>query len=198
VDGDRLAQIYGAGVRYFEVHNEPNVNSEGLGANWQNGAAFAEFFGVVCASLRARYKDIRLGFPGLSPGPAGPDGRYPEDKFLQEAAAAVQNADFFGLHAYWGADGSDYQVAVSRVRTLCQRYPNKIVLVTEFSNNDPNLDKAAKGNQYRQFYQAVQTLPANLGAVFAFCLASTSSFASETWVETNGATSAIVGKVAQA
>jgi len=196
--GDGLAQIYNAGVRYFEVHNEPNLHDEGMWQNWQNGADFAVFFNAVAARLRAKYKDIKLGFPGLSPSFAAPNIRYPEEKFHEEAAAAIEKADFLALHAYWGGDGSHFQVAVDRVHAYCDQYRDKILLVTEFSNNAEGVDKPVKGDDYRLFYQAMKALPANLGAVFSYCLASTSGFQPETWLEKDGSASPIVAKVAQA
>jgi len=49
-----LSALYQVGVRYFEVHNEPNLKLEGLEWNWRNGAEFGSWFTQVLGILRQR------------------------------------------------------------------------------------------------------------------------------------------------
>ncbi|MBI5567636.1 MAG: C39 family peptidase, partial [Chloroflexi bacterium] len=54
---------YEMGVRYFEVHNEPNLDIEGDGWNWNGGAGFGAWLSQVRALLRQRHGDLKLGYP---------------------------------------------------------------------------------------------------------------------------------------
>jgi murein DD-endopeptidase MepM/ murein hydrolase activator NlpD len=190
-----LARVFNAGVRYFEVHSEPNLTGEGLFSNWRDGREFADFFIQVAARLRNRYRGARFGFPGLSPGPDIPGRRAASERFLSEAAAALRDADFLGTHVYWGGDGSTVADALRELDAFLRAHPDKIVLLTEFSNNAQGVSKDAKGDQYREFYQGLKNLPPNLGAAFAFCLSSTGEFQHETWVEKGGGLSGIFGRL---
>jgi murein DD-endopeptidase MepM/ murein hydrolase activator NlpD len=194
-DNGPMMRAFKAGVRYFEVHNEPNLSDEGLGINWNDGREFADFFTQVVARLRQRFHGAKFGFPGCSPGDAIPGRREVMDRFLMEAAAAVRLADFMCCHVYWGGDGSTPDTALRQLEQFCRKYPDKIVLLTEFSHNGGGIDKAVKGDQYRDFYRAIQTMPPNLGAAFSFCLSSTGTFQAETWIEKNGTLSGIVPKL---
>jgi lysozyme len=165
-----MLRAYNSGVRYFEVHNEPNLVPEGLGVNWHDGEAFARFFNTVVDLLRPRFPEARFGFPGLSPGFTFADRPIEFWTFLAQAQPAIERADFLCTHTYWGGDGSDVQTAVGLLRAFCQRYPQRVVFCTEFSNNSPVASREAKMDEYAVFYQACQALPPNLGAVFAYAL----------------------------
>ena len=64
-----LTGCYQAGVRYFEVHNEPNLDIEGMSWNWANGAEFGSWLTQVINLLKPRFPEARWGYPGLSPQP---------------------------------------------------------------------------------------------------------------------------------
>jgi hypothetical protein len=82
----------------------------------------------------------------------------------------VAQADFLGCHVYWGQMGVDLQAAVDQLRRFCERFPQKRILCTEFSNNNPALSREAKADEYAEFYAACRGLPPNLGAMFAYVL----------------------------
>jgi hypothetical protein len=206
IDGgsQALARAVSTGIQFFEVHNEPNLSDEGCFAHWQNGAEFAEFFIRVLNRLRERFPGVQFGFPGVSPGGelAGivlPDGRVrgkraPSDRFLEQAAPAIRAADFLCTHVYWGGDGSTFEQAVAELRATCERFPDKVVFATEFSNNHREVPKEQKAEQYLAFYRAVRALPPNLGAVFSYCLsASDPTFAHEAWLDGGGFTPIAAG-----
>jgi hypothetical protein len=165
--GDAAFKLYQAGVRYFEVHNEPNLPQEGLGVSWADGAGFGAWFSRVVDLLRARMPDGKFGFPGLSPQPNVPD-------FLDGAAQAIAKADWVGVHCYWQNDGTGHWEMRSNDggmywRGFRDRYPDKLLMITEFSNNNPAVNYADKGRQYATYLQLLRH-EANLGAVFAFAL----------------------------
>ena len=47
-----LVPFYSRGVRYFEVHNEPNLVPEGWTQSWSDGQSFGAWFLDVVNRLR--------------------------------------------------------------------------------------------------------------------------------------------------
>lgn len=185
-NADAALRLYDNGVRYFEVHNEPNIHTasapEGMWIMWRNGKEFGDFYLESVAILKDLLPGAHFGFPGLSPGGDVPNVRADSEIFLAQAETAIRQADFVCTHAYWGKDGSTYLDAIAQIQTFCDRYPDKLIFVTEFSNNSENVGKDIKGREYVQFYTEAEKLQSNLGGLFAFVLSSTSDeFAHETW-----------------
>jgi hypothetical protein len=189
---DGAKRLYDAGIRYFEVHNEPNVHSqaspEGQGIAWENGEEFGEFFLEAVDILKRSFPEALFGWPGLSPGPqhvptpSQPYLRYDSAAFEEEAALAIKEADFLCMHTYWGADGSSVLDSVAKVKAFCEKYPRQVIFVSEFSNTHPNIGKDVKGREYVQFYRETARLHPNLGGLFSYVLSSLNeSYASETW-----------------
>lgn len=54
-------------------------------------------------------------------------------------------------------------------RGFRDRFPHKLLMITEFSNNSASIDPVEKGRQYARYYQLLRNEP-NLGAAFAFAL----------------------------
>jgi len=170
-DGNNpMTRAYNSGIRYFEVHNEVNLTVEGCGVNWRNGAEFARFFNAVVEVLKPRFPEAKFGFPGLSPGPVFNVRPIDMWEFLDQAKAATDRADFMCCHCYWGGDGSDYTVAVKDLRRFCDKYPSKLVVCSEFSNNHRDVSRDAKAEQIAKFFTAIEALPSNLGAAFIYVL----------------------------
>lgn len=165
--GESARKLYLAGVRYFEVHNEPNLPQEGLGVSWANGAEFGAWFIQVVDLLRGSMPQAQFGWPGLSPQPNVPD-------FLDGAAQAIARADWVGVHCYWQNDGEGHWEMRSSDggmywRGFRDRYPDKLLMITEFSNNNRHASYADKGRQYAEYVRLLRHEP-NLGAAFAFAL----------------------------
>jgi hypothetical protein len=165
-----MIRAFNAGVRFFEVHNEPNLVNEGLGVNWRDGAEFARFFQAVVEVLRPRFPGAQFGFPGLSPGAVGGPRLIDSAAFLQQARAAVEQADFICTHVYWGQEGVDLAGAIDQLRAFCAQFPRQRIICSEFSNNNPFVEREAKADQYADFYRACGALPPNLGAMFVYAL----------------------------
>ena len=164
-DGAHAA--YQAGVRFFEVHNEPNLESEGMGWNWSNGAEFSSWLTQVMTLMRQRLPEIRLGFPGLSPQPN-------VSAFLDGASPAIAYCDWVGAHCYWqSASQGPFPMTSTEAgmywRRFRQRFPGKLLMLTEFSNNQAGVDPVEKGRQYARYYQLLRS-EVNLGAAFSFAL----------------------------
>lgn len=169
-----LDGFYAEGVRYFQIHNEPNLESEGFGWNWANGVEFAKWLNEVLVLLRARYPEAKWGYPGLSPQPN-------TEVFWADSKPAMDNCDWVGVHAYWqyrgttgwGMESLDGGYHYKRLSTT------KPLMITEFSNNSPSVSDAEKGQQYKDYYQLVN-IPA-----FCFCLSWYDDPNKEGWVRGN-------------
>ena len=170
-----------AGIRYIELHNEPNTRFEGWGTSWQSGADFGAWFLEVMRLYRQRFPEARLGFPGLSPGKAAsPEaGRADPQHFLSEALAAAQQADWVGLHAYWVNERELSDLALglnfSHYRNL---FPDKLLFVTEFGN--PQESKADVAGQYARFYGMLRHME-GLGGAFAYIVSTPDQTESARW-----------------
>lgn len=175
-----MERLVNAGVRYFEMHNEPNLTHEGLDAanvngSWKDGAEFADFFIEVQRLLKLRFgSHIKIGFPGLSPGAdtfyqVGPDSGFRMDskRFLADAAPAVAAADFVGLHAYFANMDEVHSGATRLVREYRKQFPDKLLFVTEYSNPLTQVPSAEKGRQNKEFLRLISDIP-GVGAAYYF------------------------------
>jgi hypothetical protein len=194
-----LQRLYDKGVRYFEVHNEPNLVEEGFGASWASGEDFAAWFVDVVRLLKLWYPEAKWGLPGLSPGPAAP-GTRPQDMwaFMDECRPAIALADWLGVHHYF-KDMDEMRAGIENiVRAYRRRWPNRLVMVTEFSNPNPTLPKEVKGQQYGAYYDLLEQIQ-GLAAAFSYVVSgSDPDIRSEYWVTESGAATPIVYAVAAA
>jgi len=177
-----LSRLYDedSSLRYVEIHNEPNLRSEGLGGSWNDGAEFGDWFLEVTALYRQRFPDAHFGFPGLSPGPASTaDGRVDSEAFLSQAEAAAQQADWIGLHAYWVNEKeiSDERLGFGFMDYRA-RFPEKLLFVTEFGN--PLQPKNVIADQYARYYGMLRHVR-GLGAAFAYVISSPDPVESARW-----------------
>jgi hypothetical protein len=164
-----LTGCYQAGVRYFEVHNEPNLENEGMNWNWADGAAFGNWLTQVINLLKPKFPEAKWGYPGLSPQPN-------VDAFLDGSAAAANACDWIGVHCYWqqpthqppypiDGDNAGYYWRAK----FKPRFPNKMLMITEFSNNSAGVSPNDKGAHYADYIKLLRTEP-NIGAAFGFAL----------------------------
>lgn len=187
--------FYQRGLRYFEIHNEPNLRPEGWTSSWNNGREFGNWFLDVRARLKQQFPLALLGYPGLSPG-EGIDGlRMRALDFLDGSDEACRAADWVGLHCYWVSD-QELNSAAGGLGYLeyRRRFPEKVLFITEFSNVVPFVDKRLKGQQYARYYQHLRSLP-GLGAAFSFVVSASAGFGGETWRNEDGSLTAIPGEV---
>ena len=173
--------LYRHDVRYFEVAPNPNLQSEGWRRSWHDGAGFGTWFQDVTGRLRDRYPDIKLGFPGLSPGIMVPGRREEQYHFLEGADEAILEADWIGLNIYWATARDMEQLSAGQsYEEYRLRYPNKLLFVTEFGNPTEDLSSAIKANQYLEFYRQLREKP-GIGAAFAFAISAKEGHANLIW-----------------
>ncbi|MBI3363156.1 MAG: hypothetical protein HY023_18800 [Chloroflexi bacterium] len=153
VEGDYNRAVFEYGIKYLEVHNEPNIGEFGSYAAWSNGKQFGDWFLEVLKLLRPKYPGVQLGFPGLSPGFGFdfPPKRLESNQFLREAAFAARQADWIGVHNYWGNRGGMFGPGDGWYwNTYKAMFPRKVLMITEFGN--PFQDPAEVGDQYSRYY----------------------------------------------
>lgn len=206
----QLERAYSNGVRYFEIHNEPNtpanfnpgdLDGDGLGTAWMGPGEFAEWFSRVVDAMRDWHDDLRLGFPGLSPQgtPGGPDeinvgGKlltWGTDKWLSICKTTIADkADWLGVHCYWQEDGLG-KFGLENVdsggmywKRVARQIPDKLLFITEFSNNDARKPPVVKGQHYAK-YVAMLRKEKRIGAAFAYSIYWSSDPHNESWVTVN-------------
>jgi hypothetical protein len=119
------------------VHNEPNLIPEGWVTAWHNGAEFAAWFKAVAAAYRTLFAGAKIGFPALSPGGSVTNLRTDEAQFIREAASAINDADWIGVHYYWQKpDGSDIAPPINNWKTW---FGTKPLVATEVGPTDQNV-----------------------------------------------------------
>jgi len=106
-----IARFHALGGRDFELHNEPNLSSEGLGVVWNNGVDFGHYMVQVTRLIRADFPDVRLWYAGVSPGVPFTN----QFAFTDEAWPILgPHVNGFCMHAYTG-NNSSVQTAVNEI-----------------------------------------------------------------------------------
>ncbi|MEM7803141.1 MAG: glycosyl hydrolase, partial [Chloroflexota bacterium] len=173
----------------IELHNEPNLNSEGLDQTWHSVDQFKDWWIDVLNRYRQALPGQRFLFPGLSPGPDDQTtmgGRRINDRrFLEGCRPAVELADGLAMHAYWSNPHfpmeTDENSGINLVDDYIRRFPHKKIWITECSNNLGD-DWDTKVQEYRRFWQAMQGRPTVQGITFFVASAAGDDFKHETWM----------------
>jgi hypothetical protein len=169
------------GIRYIEIHNEPNTRFEGLGGTWSSGREFGQWFLEVMRLYRQRFPDAKFGFPGLSPGKktSNEQGRVDPQVFLADALSAAQQADWVGVHAYWTNELEMADTALGlNVTHYRDLFPEKMLFITEFGN--PAQSRLEVAAQYARYYGMLRHLD-GLGAAFAYLVSTPDPAESARW-----------------
>jgi hypothetical protein len=172
VEGDLNRAIHGYGIQYVEVHNEPNIGEFGAYGSWANGKEFGDWFLKVLALLKAKWPTGKFGFPGISPGFGFefPPKRLESSQFMAESAFAAQQADWIGIHNYWGTRAGMMHGADGWLwNAYKRRFPRKLLMITEFGN--PFDVPAEVGDQYSRYYGLLRHEPW-MAAAFAYIVSN--------------------------
>ncbi len=179
----QFSNLYRAGVHFFELVPNANLESEGWGRSWANGAEFAAWYGELYERLKQRFPEARLGFPGLSPGEAVAGHRQLNLDFLEGGQAAAMQSDWLGVNCYWTEVAGMDRLREGRLYEEYRlRFPEKLLFITEFGNPSPSTDRRTKASQYVAFLSRIRESHA-IGAAFGFTLSASSGFEALTWDE---------------
>ncbi len=176
-----LQRHYRMGIRYFEIHHEPNLGSQGCERTWMDGGGFGRWFQEVLARLRQRFPDAKFGFPGLAPGPSVDGLRQDALGFLQQADSAALASDWIGVNCHWSRpedmlshQGGKFYEAIRH------RHPGKLLMVSEYSNLAAEVNSRTKGQQYVEYARLLREEP-GVGAAFCVALSAARGYESEVW-----------------
>jgi hypothetical protein len=158
------------GIRYYEIGKNPNLQSHGFGRSWRTGYEYSQWFIQVLDQFRKIEKEALFGFPGLSPGEAIPGWRANDQTFLEEADAAALAADWIGVHAFWLDRFEMQSPSGGRVfESYRNRFPDKLLFITEFNNPSPGLSPKQRAQQYHAYFEMIDQEP-GIGAAFLYAL----------------------------
>ncbi len=164
-----------------ELHNEPNLQVEGLHSSWSNGAEFNRWWLELLRLYRQALPHQRFIYPGLSPGHAVSHIKQDHIAFMEASREAVEAADGVAVHIYWS---NVYPMSTS-LRVLddyIARFNFRPMWITEASNNKEGTSAARKAQEYRKFWNALQKRPTIQGVTYFVASASNPIFASEAWL----------------
>ena len=182
----QAASHYQAGVRHFEIGAAPNLQLEGWNRSWRSGAEYSKWLRRVISGLREMLPEAALGFPGLDPGGALSGWRQDEWLFLEEAESVVEEMDWVGVVCYWKDEvGLNSLDGGRRFLHYRQRFPGKLLMVTEFQNPSPETTHERKLQQYRQFYRMLREQE-GVAAAFAYPLAAKEGYESVALLSRSG------------
>jgi hypothetical protein len=165
VGGD-VMRFYNAGARDFELFNEPNLTSEGLGLVWFSGEHFGNWLRAFAQIMRTFAPDARLWFPGMSPGVPWTN----QFAFTNDAWPIVRDLMHgFCMHAYTG-ETANVETAVDGVVAQIvelQRYLKLQVplFVSELSVNRP-ASSQHRATVYRTIEKRLRAVPGVAGVAY--------------------------------
>jgi len=117
--------------------------------------------------IKTRFPDAKVGFPGLSQGELLPGWRADDAQFLNEAVSAVQKSDWVGVNCYWTDQASLRARNKGRVFEVYRdKFPDKLLIITEFCNPIQGVTGRTKARQYLEFYRMVRSQPQHLLSLY--------------------------------
>jgi hypothetical protein len=183
------------GVRHFEVLSSPNLHMHGWSRSWHDGSAFADWFLSVMELLKVEAPNASFGFPGLSPGGDVSGWRTDWLHFLSGADEAAAAADWIGVICHWTEpDGFQSPGGGRRYLHYRDRFPQKLLMITEFSNPAPTVALEEKGRQYRAYFRMLRNEP-GVAAAFAYPLAAKRGYQQIAWHTDSASGETIAGIV---
>ena len=192
-----IQDAWTVGVRWYELHNEPNLFKEWK-ASWGGATAFVAWAKEVIDRLKQQWDGINIVSPGLSPHDDDAVGQSTDSwigVFDTEGLFAI--CDAVGAHAYWGnrqfmltpQDGLNYQRYFA--------HTDKPIWLTEFSNNQTSDSDLEKGQQYRDYLSYLRQNEPRVERAYCFVMSGQDFENShEAWVRHDATTAIPNGVIA--
>jgi hypothetical protein len=175
-----LAKLRGRNF-VVELHNEPNVASEGLGVSWSDGATFGIWWRDLLERYRRALPGVRFIYPGLSPGSTVIGTKQDHIQFIEASRDAVEAANGLGVHIYWSNTYS-MQQALAVLDDYMSRFRGKPIWITEASHNKGAVTPLQVAKEYLRFWKEMQSRPVVKGVTYFVASASNPDFAGQVWV----------------
>jgi hypothetical protein len=170
-----IARLYNAGIRYFELHASPNLQVEGWQRSWSDGKEFAIWLRAVARTLRDRFADISLETVS--------GWRANAEEFLHDAEPAVHELDWCGVNCYWTDTFGMQSIYGGRwFEFYRNRFPEKLLMITEFFNASPGAEESVKAEQALAYFRSLRN-EVSLAAAFSFVVASSQGYENIRWSE---------------
>ena len=185
-ESQSMRPFYERGVRYFEIHNEPNLQIEGWKFSWRDGTQFNAWYLDVMNRLQGRFPEAKFGYPGLSPGGNVSGQRMDSLAFLGQSDEAASKSDWLACHCYWTNENHMNQLdGGMHFEEYRRRFPQKLLFITEFSNPTEHTQLRAKAQQYVEYYRRLRN-KSGMGAAFSFVGSASAFFPHEAWRKEDG------------
>jgi hypothetical protein len=106
--------------------------------------------------------------------------------FLDQADDALLAADWVGVNCFWSTETEMQADDGGRFyRYYRQRFPEKLLFITEFGDVNQRTGPHVKGQEYVSYYQSLRQ-ETGIGAAFAQVLSAASGYASLAWRDEDG------------
>ncbi len=165
----------------IELHNEPNLQVEGLHSSWADGAGFNKWWLELLRLYRNALPGRRFIFPGLSPGHSVSNVKQDHIFFIESCREAVDAADGLAVHIYW-SNVYPMSTALGVLDDYIARFQFRPMWVTEASNNKDGTSSSRKAHEYLKFWNELQKRPTVQGVTYFVASASNPIFDSEVWL----------------
>jgi hypothetical protein len=183
-DIERTLNVLAGERVILELHNEPNLFSEGYKASWCSGEQFNLWMISLIGEVQKALPGVDLMFPGLSPGPVVEGVRAEShEQFIDACRSSIARCQGLGIHLYWGHD-TDVKSALALGDWYISQFPDMPIYVTESSRND-GADPDTMAADYVAFHRGLMSRPTVQGVCFFVVSASDQRYAHETWVDKN-------------
>jgi hypothetical protein len=164
-----------------ELHNEPNVISEGLATSWTDGEAFEKWWLDLLGRYRSALPGIRFIYPGLSTGSTVSDVKQDHIQFLEASRGAIEAADGIGVHLYW-SNVFPMRETLSMLDDYISRFRDQPIWITEAGRTDGGVSAAKTAQEYLRFWNELQKRTVVQGVTYFVASATNPQFASQVWV----------------
>jgi murein DD-endopeptidase MepM/ murein hydrolase activator NlpD len=167
-----LKRMAAAGVNYFEVTSQPNLQSDGWGRSWRSGYEFGEWFQEVLGALRDVEPQVRFGFPGLAQGADVVSWRGDADRFLAEAQAAADASDWIGVSFYGAPPAPNWEKVLTRLlASYDASFPGKLLFLSLDDQEYAGVDPVSRTRSLTALFRRLRN-ERNLGAAFCYDFAA--------------------------
>jgi hypothetical protein len=181
----------------FEILNEPNHigGLGGWGPEIEQARDFSRWFLETYGLLKDACPWASLGFPGLAI-PHGPEPGLDLD-WIEICRSAVERSDWLGVHCYWQnptyTEGNHLDEEWGlRFMAYHEKFPHKIVEITEFGNSNGQSDYPVEpeeiAQEYVEYYQELFNYP-YINSAASFIISSLDATWGDqgfTWRKENG------------
>ena len=171
----------------IELHNEPNLTTEGYGQSWHSAEEFNDWYLELLRMYKGALPTYKMIFPGMSPGdPIG--GLRPESHrdFYAKCDTAIRASDGLAIHSYWSPAfpmDSDPNAGYALVDEVL--HFNMPIYITECSNNSSQVARSTKIDEYLEFLEGLKLRPSIEGVTHFVLSASNPAWGTggsrETW-----------------